>query len=463
MLAAPKQILFVTLAMNQTRFFEAVGNALRQHGHEVGYLCFHEPSWEYLRKNNVAAYSMFDHRFDGKDLRIEDFGIGNINLALSHEKAAFESRNTNHLLTKMRSYLAAADWVLRDCMKRKTPPVVVQELGGFLSNIATYYAARSLGIDNIYLEPSFFRGRIFLVRNSFSAPVVRQTEVAEAPEIQQSVRKYLANAVARQSIVIPTKDIHHYRNPFKKLIDWKNWQRLTQKTVEKFLLGKREEFDHLAGHVWRHVRMAIKSQVLKRHYRDLPEKERFIYYPLHVPADVALTLRSPEYLDQLALIDFIARSIPFPWKLVIKEHPALVGAVDYRRIRQLLSQRDNVILINPGINNYAVIQQADAVITVNSKSGAEALLVGKPVIVLGDAFYRGCKAVFPINRLADLPDLISNIVYDSKVVDKEMIDLYFQNIWAQSFPGELYDITPQNVASVTASLEGYMAAVMDKR
>lgn len=455
----PKKIFFVTLAMNQTRFFEAIGNIMRDQGHEVAHLCFHEPSWEYLQSKNIRAYNMFDSRYSqGKDIRWEDFGIENINLMLSHEQAAFECPESKPLLRKLQSYLAAADSILREAggnHPRET--VVIQELGGFLSNIATFYAARSLGIDNIFLEPSFFKGRIFFVRNSFAAPMIRETGEAES-DVKETVRKYLADAVARQSIVIPTKDTHHYRKPLRKLLDIKNWRRLLEKTIDKFVKGKREEFDHLGGHVSRHVRMAVNSQLLKRHYQALPSGERFIYYPLHVPADVALTLRSPAYLDQLTLIDFIARSVPHPWKVVVKEHPALVGAVEYRRVRQLLARRDNVILVHPGTNNYKVVEQASAVITVNSKSGAEALLVGTPVVVLGDAFYRGCRLVHAINRLQDLPDIVTKILRASSRTDSTAANAFFTDVWIQSFPGELYDTMPQNIAQISDSLQAYLAA-----
>ncbi len=455
----PEKILFVTLAMNQTRFFEAVGNVMQEKGRQVAHLCFHEPSWEYLRSKNIRAYNMFDARFaDGAGVRIEDFGIENVNLMLSHEKAAFEFRDSARLLNKLRSYLAAARYVLRDWAGEDPGQVVVvQELGGFLSNIATFHAARSLGIANIFLEPSFFRGRFFFVRDSFAAPVVKDTGTAARADIKRAVERYLDDAVARQSIVIPSKDTHHYRRPLKKLIDGKNWKRLVEKTSDKFIKGKREEFDHLGGHVMRHVRMAVNGQRLRRHYRKLPAGEQFVYYPLHVPADVALTLRSPEYLDQLALIDFIARSVPYPWKVVVKEHPALVGAVDYRRVRQLLSRRDNVLLINPGTNNYEVIRHAGAVITVNSKSGAEALLLGTPTIVLGDAFYRGCRQVLPVDRLHDLPDILARVLRAPGNPDPAAVRAYFTDVWTQSFPGELYDTTPHNVAQVSASLRDYLA------
>ncbi|MFN7797724.1 MAG: hypothetical protein ACK5Q3_19375, partial [Planctomycetota bacterium] len=40
-------------------------------------------------------------------------------------------------------------------------------------------------------------------------------------------------------------------------------------------------------------------------------------------------------------------------------------------------------------NTYALIQQAHCVATINSQSGLEAAIRGKPVLVLGDAFYSG--------------------------------------------------------------------------
>lgn len=455
----PKKILFVTLAMNQTQFFHAVGETLRQDGYTVGYLCFHEPSWEYLQAKGASAYNMFDRTYgDGAHIHIGDFGISNVSLMLSHEQAAFEIGNSEPLLKKLRSYLAAADTIMRDWAGHDPKElVVIQELGGFLSNVATFHAARSLAVDNLFMEPSFFRGRFFFVCNSFAAPVITDRGGAEHGDTKEKVRKYLDEAIAKQSIVIPTKDAHHYRRPFQKLVDFRNWRRLFQKMAQKFIYGKREEFGHVFGHVWRHVRMVVNSQLLKLHYRDLPVNERFIYYPLHVPADVALTLRSPEYLDQCSLIDFIARSAHYPLKVVIKEHPALVGALGYHRLKRLLGQRDNVILAKPETNNYAIVRQADAVITINSKSGAEALLIGKPVIVLGDAFYRSCRLVHEVDRLRDLPQIIAETISTPRSVDMGAVRAYFEDIWTQSYPGELYDTSLHNIIDVTNSMKSYLS------
>lgn len=449
-------IVFTTLAMNQTRFLAALGNALMKEGYRVAYVCFHERSHEYLKSLGLTSFNVFEIHPSGlEELDLNKYGGDKLNLFLSHEKAAFEISDSQRLIKKYRHYLAVLEVIFNELAKLSPERIwLVQELGGFLSLLAAYQVARSHGIDNIFIEPSFFRGRVFFVRNSIAALCIKGPTGAAST---QEVNQYLDTVIARQSLVIPVKDARHYRPAISKILDAQNIRRLVEKMRDKYLLGKAEEFGYVFGHTWRHLRMALNSQLLKLHYRSSPSNERFIYYPLHVPADVALTLRSPEYLDQYTLIDFISRSVPYPWKVVIKEHPALVGAVDYRRMRQLLTRRDNVRLISPDTNNYALMRQADAVVTVNSKSGVEALLVGTPVVVLGDAFYRGCHFVHALESLRDLPETINRIVAKPKYSNIRHMHSYFQDIWMQSHPGELYDVSASNVTEMANSLQRYLA------
>ena len=66
--------------------------------------------------------------------------------------------------------------------------------------------------------------------------------------------------------------------------------------------------------------------------------EKYIYFPLHVPNDIALTLRSPEFVDQLSLVDYLCRITPLGYKLAIKEHPTTIGAFSYHKIRNVLKK-----------------------------------------------------------------------------------------------------------------------------
>jgi hypothetical protein len=449
MTPAPRTFLLGTLAMNQTEFFEAVGDALERAGHRVAYLCFHERSHEYLTGRDKRSFNAFR---DGNEASIDlgRYAWPSLNLVLSHEKAAFELRSTPRLVQKLRRYLAACEFAFQSL----PDAILVQELGGFLSNFASFYAARRHGLDNVFIEPSFFKGRLFLLRNTFSA---RQVEGPKAAAVSSEVAAYLERSAASQQVVIPVKDAKHYRRPIRKLTDPYNARRLAQKALDKYVLGKREEFGHIGGHVARHARMWLNHRLMAARYRALPGAgQRFVYYPLHVPADVALTIRSPQYVDQLALVDYLARVVPDTHEVLIKEHPALVGALRRERLVALLQARDNVRLLDPGINNYEVLRRADAVVTVNSKSGAEALLVGRPVVVLGDAFYSACRLVHRIASAADLPAAIAHVLQNASSLPKEAVQRYFQDVWDASWPGELHVGGAANAEAFAASLQAYV-------
>ena len=439
--------LLGTLAMNQTVFFEAVGDALEREGHSVAFLCFHERSHDYLSRRCRRSFNAFREGEGADDtVDLSRYGWPSLNLILSHEKAAFELAHSASLTKKLRRYLAACESAL-DALER---PILVQELGGFLSNFASFYAARRRGLDNVYLEPSFFHGRVFMLRNTFSAQRVPGPSTTAASD---AVLRYLDEAIKSQRAVIPAKDARHYRGPIRKLTDPYNMRRLTQKTIDKYVLRRREEFTHIGGHVARHARMWLNHRLMAARYRALPlEGQRFIYYPLHVPADVALTIRSPQYVDQLALVDYLARIVPESHAVLIKEHPALVGALSAQRLRHLLRTRDNVHLLDPEINNYEVLRRADAVVTINSKSGAEALLLARPVIVLGDAFYSGCELVHHIRSLDELPSRLSRVLQSRCTLSDGAIKRYFQDVWDASWPGELHVPGEENGRLLAASL-----------
>jgi len=185
----------------------------------------------------------------------------------------------------------------------------------------------------------------------------------------------------------------------------------------------------------------------------LPAGLKYIYYPLHVPADFALTIRSLEYLDQYSFLDYAAKVTPVTHRLLIKEHPAHIGGLDSYRIRQLLKQNDNLWLVDPRVNNFDVMQRAEAVLTINSKSGAEALLLGKPCIVLGDAFYRGSRLVRPIDSLRELEPALAEALRSGDLSDQESIERFFQNVWDSSYPGELFDCTEANIVEISRSIQ----------
>ena len=393
-------ILITTLAEYQTRFWLPVGQALARLGREAAFLSFDDRSSEMLRAANLKTTSFTEVRrraVPGEaEAALARAGPDNVNFWLGHERVAFARTDAVAMREKLALSILAAERAMDDCGR---DPVMVQELGGFLSVVGSFFAARARGIDNWFIEPSFFRGRFSLTPNSFGAPSFPARPEREPPP---EAAAYLEHTLAEEAIVIPAKDRHQYRPAWSKVVNVRNARRLVEKLIDKHLFGKRQEFGHIGQHVRQHARMLANSRKLRRVYRAHDAIGPYLYYPFHVPGDVALTLRAPEYLDQLALVDYLCRTAPQGLRVAVKEHPAMIGAIGADRLLALARSYDNLAVLPPATNNYRVIQAAEAVITVNSKSGAEAGLVGKPVVVLGDAFYRAAPFATPAEGLAGL-------------------------------------------------------------
>ncbi len=456
MTVSPDIILITTLAEYQTRFWIPVAQRLRDAGREVRLLAFDDRSAEMAAAQGISVVNMYRAGLEGGapiddehafNARIASYGLDGSNFLFSHERVTFGIRDTSALRRRFMIYTNAMEAELDQLAARGQWAVVVQELGGFLSVIACFYAARKRGIRNWFIEPSFFRGRLYYTPDSLAAP---DTMATPAEPVSPDVRGYLDDTLRQRAIVIPQKDRHQYSAAFSKIANARNARRLAEKLWDQFALGKHQEFGHNLRHARAHAAMALGATRLKKLYRPMPETP-FVYYPLHVPADMALTLRSPEYLDQVATIDFLLRTLPDTHVLVVKEHPAQIGAISAGRLFELARRFDNFVLLPPQTNNYAVLGRADAIVSVNSKSGAEAVLLGKPVVVMGDAFYRSCPLVFAVNRLSDVPQRLREALR-TQGFDPAKAAPYFETAWRKSFPGELYIDNPQQLDTFAASL-----------
>lgn len=428
-----KRIYFVTLAMNQTEFFAHISDQLSEFGIDSRFVCFDEKSHSWLDKQGYNSINVFERMDFVQPADIKDYEIDNIAELLLHEKAYYNIDNEERQKKKLGKYLS-----IMTCEFERIDPLtccVVQEFGGFLSVASVFYAARRAGIVNYFIEPSFYRGRVFINKNTYKACKV---SIKDKTEVSDTVSKILDDLVGEKPIVIPVKDRHHYRSSIQKIFDMRNMKRLIEKIVYKHILRKQEEFQYIWVHVSRHIQMAMNRYRMKDRYESVPENGLFFYYPMHVQNDASLTIRSPDYYDQMSMLNSIASSMPDSYKLLIKEHPALVGAYDYNKMNELLETHDNISLLHPGINNYDVVSRATGIITVNSKAGAEALLMGKSVIVLGDAFYTDSPDVIRCERIEDLTESIATIISGIHKVQVNRVREYFQAVWNASYPGELY-------------------------
>lgn len=453
-----KYFLFTTLAANQTEFFKAIAMDLKKQGYGAGVVCFHERSMDLLNGSGVDAFNIFEiirkqvpfetnlnQQFQAL---VKKYHLPDTQMLFAHEASAFNLRSQAELQRKFIGYCEGMNLILKDVQGRSQGPVVVvQELGGFSSLLSAFYVAKAAGILHLFLEPAFFKGRCFSISNSWNALPI--TEMAE--KTSSDVAAYFQNTISNKKIVIPDKDRAHYLGLFAKIFRLYNFRRWVEKFADRYFLGKEEEFRYIWNYTFRHLKMFWCKFALSSQYKAQVPADPFVYFPLHVPMDVALTLRSPHCLDQYHLIDLICRSLPFGMKLLIKEHPAMVGVLDLGRMKELLKNHENLEMLNPKINNYDVLGKSQLIVTVNSKSGAEALALGQKVLVLGDAFYSRSPLVRYSTDLGKLGEMIAEEL-KKPVPASESIMRYFEKVWQASFQGEIYALTPPNIQSFSRNI-----------
>jgi UDP-N-acetylglucosamine 2-epimerase len=78
--------------------------------------------------------------------------------------------------------------------------------------------------------------------------------------------------------------------------------------------------------------------------------------------------------------------LPIGFKLLVREHRKNFGR-RHTKYYKFLSRLPGVILIDPMGSQFKYIQNADLIITDNSSTGWEGILLRKPVITLEKTFY----------------------------------------------------------------------------
>jgi len=114
-------------------------------------------------------------------------------------------------------------------------------------------------------------------------------------------------------------------------------------------------------------------------------KNGFIFFPMQVKGDIQMILFS-RLSQEEALRKAVSIAGDAGVDLLVKPHPAEKDARVWDTLASVRRNNNNVSIVNE--NTFLLIKYSRAVITVNSTVGIEALMYYKPVIVLGDAFYR---------------------------------------------------------------------------
>ncbi|WP_211323766.1 capsular polysaccharide export protein, LipB/KpsS family [Chitinophaga dinghuensis] len=171
------------------------------------------------------------------------------------------------------------------------------------------------------------------------------------------------------------------------------------------------------------------------------EKEKYFYFPLHVPNDSQLTQRGLPFVNQAALVETLSSYIPYPYKLIVKEHPYGRGQYKLDQLKRI-SRLPNVILVPPHMNSHGIIPKVDAIIAINSSVGFEAIMYKKKVVALGRSFYRENGVTIDIHSLYELETLLSKLK-SFELTDEKILNFLWR-VKESTYDIDLFNFNAEN-------------------
>ena len=193
----------------------------------------------------------------------------------------------------------------------------------------------------------------------------------------------------------------------------------------------------------------------------------YVYYALHYTPESSINGLEPYFVDQLRAVDALLLNLPPGCRLVVKEHPAIVGVRPLRFYRAL-RRRPGLVLIHPSVDSRLLVEGAAVVATVTGTVALEAWLLGKPCLIFGRTFFahlcRRAPALYELR--AAMTDLIATHAPASEE-QKEIEIAKLLNIGADFVIGDPWvnprTTAPENVAAARRHLWRHLARLETAR
>ena len=148
--------------------------------------------------------------------------------------------------------------------------------------------------------------------------------------------------------------------------------------------------------------------------------------------------------------------------LVIKEHPQQTGMLLGKKFRDLKKRLSNIAYLPAEYPTKTLIRQSNLIITQTSTAGWEAILLGKPVVVIGKVFYDKYPLV---NKFINFEQLRENIRKNNFLIPEKNTTIkftaQFYNYCKNGNPyphKDLYNVN--NIRKIIKAIEEEVAKLM---
>lgn len=181
----------------------------------------------------------------------------------------------------------------------------------------------------------------------------------------------------------------------------------------EFLFG---DLKKSIGEKWRERRKcsANKKEYSKLISHEIPT-ENFLLFLFHMQPEYTVDGIATNFYNQSEFVTSIARRLPSGLTLVVKEHPFTIGKL----VRPESYYRDmvrhpNVIFLDHNIDSHILLRKSIGVITLTGTIALEGVFLSKPVIAVGNIFFRFFDEVCAASNIDEVMSFVHEIWNKSK-------------------------------------------------
>ncbi|MBU1019241.1 MAG: hypothetical protein ABII07_05515 [Patescibacteria group bacterium] len=328
---------------------------------------------------------------------------------------------------KMLKYLQVEAKAMIAFLEKEKPDAVIFALVGSLGSMVLYHVAKKMGIKTINIEPARIKGYITVTDNCYCSlsNADKLFDKLQAGEVDSKFEKeaedFLKESREKEVRYSWVKDLMNKKKigPLKfLLLEIKGFIQHSinyyRKSKGDYIMQKPSWF--LSNKI---VRLCRRIRGYKKLYSKPDLNEDFVFFPMHQDPEIATLLLSPFHIDQVNLIEDIAKSLPVHFKLYVKDHPAMLYSRpmrEYKRIKRI----PNVELIDPNYSSIKLTKASKLVTTITGTAGFEGVVLKKPIITFGEVFYNKLSMVKRVRCMEDLPSTIKDILRNHKHDDEEL-------------------------------------------
>lgn len=315
------------------------------------------------------------------------------------------------------SIIGFLEYVLAGC------DAVVCQTADTMFSLAVYKVARHLGVPAFALAPAWLlepdKGGGFFANNEYlecqrmlrsfsdrNNSALDAEELARTNALVESIRGFSGKTAFNATT---SKGRSSGRNALSP-----NWRRLL--TYLKDNAARDHNVDYTKIDPFRKLRANVLRVIRKFSSRTCygsPDPStvppRSVFYALHYQPEQSTLAQGIWYVNQVALVENLSKSMPLGYTLVVKEHPWGRGNRPRWQYEHMASFHNVVFCDAPA---KEIIRSVDAVVAVSGTVAMEALVLDKPTIILGHNFFEFSDLFYLVRDIKDVPETLSRILLD---------------------------------------------------